>query len=168
VERDVGRLGATARALDRALAAYERGTKMKETEMFEGFDASEYEDEARERWGHTEAYRESARRAAGYGEREWSAIRAQADEIVRDFASLMAAGEAPEAEAARAVAERHRQQITHWFYPVSVAMHRNLAEMYVSDPRFAANYERVAEGLTVYVHDAILANADAQESAVSR
>jgi hypothetical protein len=35
--------------------------------------------------------------------------------------------------------------------------------MYVADPRFAANYERVAEGLAAYVREAVLANADAQE-----
>jgi hypothetical protein len=34
--------------------------------MFVGFEPAEYEDEARERWGHTDAYRESARRAAAY------------------------------------------------------------------------------------------------------
>ena len=49
-------------------------------------------------------------------------------------------------------------------------MHRNLAEMYVADPRFAANYDRVAPGLAAYVRAAILANADAQpqDEAVSR
>ena len=47
-------------------------------------------------------------------------------------------------------------------------MHRNLAEMYVADPRFAASYDKVAPGLASYVHDAVLANADAQEAAVSR
>ena len=45
------------------------------------------------------------------------------------------------------------------FYPCSHEMHTGLAEMYVADPRFAANHERVASGLAQYVHDAILANA---------
>ena len=40
-----------------ALAAQRNGTIQKETTMFDGFDPAEYEDEARERWGHTEAYR---------------------------------------------------------------------------------------------------------------
>ena len=67
--------------------------------MFEDFDPSEYEVEARERWGQTEAYQASARRAAGYGERE------------------------------------------------------------IADPRFAANYEKVATGLAMYGHEAVVANA---------
>ena len=41
-------------------------------------------------------------------------------------------------------------------------MHRRLGEMYVADERFAANYERVARGLAVYVRDATVANADGQ------
>ena len=38
-------------------------------------------------------------------------------------------------------------------------MHVGLAEMYIMDPRFTANYEKVAPGLAQYMHDAILANA---------
>ena len=44
-------------------------------------------------------------------------------------------------------------------------MHRGLAEMYISDQRFADNYERVAQGLARYVHDAILADAQATSPA---
>ena len=131
--------------------------------MFKDFDPTEYEQEARGRWGHTEAYRESARRAASYGEVDWAEIRAEADQVVNDFAALMRDGEPAAGERARAVAERHRDQITRWFYPVSTQMHRNLAELYIADPRFAANYDKVAAGFASYVHDAVLANADAQE-----
>jgi DNA-binding transcriptional MerR regulator len=164
VGRELERLGATAVALDEALAAAERGTAQEETTMFKDFDPAQYEDEARERWGHTDAYRESARRRATYGDAEWSEIQAEAEKVVTDFATLMKAGEPADGASARAVAERHRQHITHWFYPVSTQMHRNLAEMYVADPRFAAGYENVAEGLSAYVHDAVVANADAREA----
>ncbi len=109
VEREAERLGAIQRALDAAVAAHVNGTRLKETTMFEGFDNSQYKDEVRERWGDTDAYRESTRRAAGYGEPEWRAIRTESEEIVRGFASLMAAGEPAAGAAARAVAERHRQ-----------------------------------------------------------
>ncbi len=164
VARDLERLAATARALDTALAAYDQGIEMEATKMFEDFDPSEYEDEARDRWGDTHAYRESERRTAGYGEREWAEIRAEAEGIADEFAGLMAAGEPAGGERARAVAERHRQHMTRWFYPVSTEMHRNLAEMYVTDPRFAANYDKLAPGLAAYVRAAVLTNADAQEA----
>jgi hypothetical protein len=129
--------------------------------MFEGFDHTQYEDEARERWGDTEAYRESARRTAAYGDREWQSIKDESAEINRAFVALLEAGEPADGADARAVAERHRQHISRWFFEVSPTFHRGLAEMYISDPRFTANYEQQATGLAQYVHDAIVANSDA-------
>jgi hypothetical protein len=76
----------------------------------------------------------------------------------------MRAGQPANGPEARALAERHRQHISRWFYPCSPAMHRGLGEMYVADERFTQTYEREAPGLAAYVHDAIVANADAQET----
>ncbi len=135
VELELERLGATARALDAALDALDQHTEMEVEKMFEDFDPSQYEDEVRERWGHTEAYRESARRTAGYGEAEWREIRAEAERVNQDFATLMSEDEPADGERARAVAERHRQHMTRWFYPVSTQMHRNLAERCTSPTR---------------------------------
>ncbi len=159
VESELGRLGAVAHALDDALAAVENGTEVEETSMFDGFDNAQYEDEVEERWGGTEAYRESRRRAAAYGETEWTTIRMEADEINDAFIALLAGGEPAAGESARAVAERHRRHISRWFYECSPEFHRRLAEMYLADPRFEASYERRAAGLARYVHDAIVAQA---------
>ncbi len=161
-ERERERLGALIRALDAALAAQQNGTELEEAKMFDGFDHAEFEAEARERWGHTEAYAESARRTAAYGEQQWDAIREQNEQIVRDFAELLGGGEPADGPEARAAAERHRQHITTWFYECSPAMHRGLGEMYAADERFARNYDQVAPGLAAYVRDAITANASGQ------
>ena len=168
VRSEIERLGALGVAVDAAIAAHRNGTRMKETSMFDGFDPAEYEDEARERWGHTEAYQESARRTRAYGEAEWSGIRAETEAIVRELVALMRAGEPAAGEAARALAERHRRQISRWFYPCSPSMHRGLAELYIADERFKRSYEREAAGLAAYFHDAIVANADTESSSVSR
>jgi MerR family transcriptional regulator, thiopeptide resistance regulator len=159
VDAEVDRVGALAVAVQEAIDAELSGTRLEETNMFEGFDPSEYEDEARERWGHTEAYQESARRTRGYGQAEWDAIRREGAEIVDELVALMRAGEPATGAAARALAERHRERLSRWFYPCSPQMHRGLAEMYVADERFRRNYEREAEGLATYFHDAIVANA---------
>jgi hypothetical protein len=119
-----------------------------------------YEEETRERWGNSEAYRESTTRVVGYGEPEWREIRAEAERIVRGFAALKEAGEDPAGGPARAVAERHRQYVSRWFYECSPQAHRGLGELYASDERFARNYEQQAAGLAAYVRDAIAANAE--------
>jgi DNA-binding transcriptional MerR regulator len=161
IEREIERLGALAGAVDAAIAAHANGTRLEETTMFEGFDPADYEDEARERWGDTEAYRESTRRTARYGEAEWAAIRDESNAIVRDLVALLRAGAPADGPEARVLAERHREHISRWFYPCSRVMHRGLGEMYVSDERFAVVYERRAAGLAGYFRDAIAANADA-------
>jgi len=160
VGRELERLSGVAHALDFALAAQRNGTKLKESTMFDGFDASHYEDEVKERWGHTEAYRESQRRAAGYADAEWQEIRAEAEAIVREFAQCKAAGEPADGERARAIAERDRQHISRWFYECSPEMHRALGGMGASDPRYASYYEKRAEGLAEYVREARVANAE--------
>ena len=38
-------------------------------------------------------------------------------------------------------------------------MHRGLADIYVSDPRYVSAYEDIQPGFSHYVHDAICANA---------
>ncbi len=159
VDAELARLAGLARALDRAIATVEHGDQQQEETMFIGFDPSQYEDEAHERWGHTEAYKESVRRVANYGEEEWREIKAQAEEIEGLFAELKRSGQPADGEPARAAAERVRLHIDRWFYPCSREMHQALGEMYVADPRFAANYEEVEPGLTAFVRDAIVANA---------
>jgi hypothetical protein len=166
VARVVERLGALAGAIETALNAERHGTRLEEETMFDGFDPAQFEEEARERWGDTEAYRESARRTRSYGDAEWAAIRAESDEIVNGLVMLMRAGEPADAPRARALAERHREHTSRWFYPCSREMHFGLGEMYVADDRFAQTYERQASGLAAYFRDAIVANSD--EATVSR
>jgi DNA-binding transcriptional MerR regulator len=156
------RTDAVIRAVDAALAALEGGAPMSTEKMFEGFEEfgqGPYADEARERWGHTEAYQESARRTKAYGKAEWTAIRDEGGATLDAFATLFDAGAAPDGAEAMDAAEQARLHIDRWFYPCSRAMHAVLAEGYVSDPRFAAFYDRVRPGLAAFVSAAIKANA---------
>lgn len=129
-----------------------------------GLDAAiadaEYGHEARERWGHTDAYRQSRARAREYGLEQWRQIGAASEAIEEEMASLLDAGELAEGDAARAVARRHREHIATWFYDCSAQMHRGLGEMYIADERFAAHYEGRRAGLAAYMRDAISAAAD--------
>lgn len=161
VQHQLERSEAIAAAIDAALAAALDGVEIEEATMFDGFDPTAYEQETRERWGETDAYRESMARAARYGEREWRSIRAEAEEIVLDFAKLQKAGEDPTGDQACALAERHRQHISRWFYECSLQAHRALGEMHVADERFALHYEQHAAGLAGYVREAFVANAAA-------
>jgi hypothetical protein len=71
----------------------------------------------------------------------------------------MQAGQATDSVAVMDLAEEHRAYLERWFYGCPYAMHRSLGEMYANDPRFAANFDKTAPGLAVYLRGAIHANA---------
>ena len=128
------------------------------------FDQGQYQAEAQERWGGTDAYKESARRTKKYTPDDWTTLKGQQEAIEAGLAAAMAAGEAPDGERATDLAEEARLHIDRWFYPCSHAMHSGLADMYTADERFKANYEKRAEGLADYVSAAIKANQARQGS----
>ena len=74
---------------------------------------------------------------------------------MKDLADARAAGRSAADEAVQAIVERHRLHIDRWFYPCSREMHQNLAGLYETDERFAANIDRVSEGLTEFFVAAI-------------
>ncbi len=161
--RQIGRLQRMLGALEKEMEAYQMGinlTPQERLEVFGGFDPQEYEQEAADRWGDTDAYRQSQRRASSCTKDDWAAITAEGAAIEAGFAEALRAGAAPDGEVAMDLAERHRQHISRWFYDCGHDMHRGLAEMYVSDERFRAHYEEIAAGLAQYVRDAIVAAAE--------
>lgn len=160
------RLEAMLGLIDKTLVSLEGGIQMTKEEKFEAFgdfDPSEYEDEVKERWGETNAYRESARRTARYTRDDWSRFKAESEEISLAIVALMEAGvEARDPRAMDAV-DCARLQIDQWFYPCSLEMHAGLADMYIADPRFTATYEKIHVGMACYMHDAIKANLERGE-----
>ena len=156
------RLGAMLELIDKTLISLEGGTTMTKEEKFEvfgDFDPAEYEDEVKERWGATEAYKESARRTKRYTKADWQRIK---DEGAADMAKMIEVfdqGVTPDDPRAMDVAEDARLAIDRNFYPCSHRMHVNLGEMYVADPRFTAFYDDQRSGLAKWLSAAIKANA---------
>jgi MerR family transcriptional regulator, thiopeptide resistance regulator len=157
--RDVALLG----AIEREMEARKMGISLTPEEQFEIFGTNklaEYAEEAEQRWGDTEAWKQSQRRTAAYTKEDWIAIKAEADASIAGFAEAIRAGEPASGTVAMDLAEAHRQHISRWFYDCGYDMHRGLAELYVSDPRYIAEYDKIEPGFSGYVHDAMLANAD--------
>jgi len=158
----IGRLREMAAAVQQAMEARKMGINLTPEEKFEVFgdaDPEQYAEEARRRWGGTEAYRESQRRAAARSKDDWKRFTEEFDGIHRRIAEQLAGGAAADAEQVLDLAEEHRRFICRTSYECSHEMHRGLGEMYVEDERFTAYYERIRPGLAVYLRDAITANA---------
>jgi DNA-binding transcriptional MerR regulator len=153
-------------AIDRALEREmnnQPATPEDMKELFgEGFHDGQQE--AEQRWGDTDAWKQSQERTKHFTKADWVEVKAETDALHRAFTDAMDSGEPPTSEAAMDAAEMHRQHITSRFYDCSPQFHRNLADLYTSDPRFEASYDEIRPGMSRYVRDAIYANADRQEA----
>lgn len=147
------------RALEREMNDQPATTEDLKDLFGDGF-GEEYAAEAEQRWGETDAWKQSRRRTDAYTKADWAEVKAEADAVDAAFVAALTSGEPATSAAAMDAAEAHRRHIADRFYDLDHAFHRNLADMYVSDPRFTRTYEDRAPGLARFVHDAIHANAD--------
>jgi DNA-binding transcriptional MerR regulator len=159
------RTSAMVAAVEKEMEARTMGISLTPEERFEVFgehDPARYEAEAEERWGQTDAYKESQRRARGYSKDDWLRIKAEGADLELRFAAALRDGVPADSPQAMNLAEESRQQISRNFYDCPPEMHAGLGRMYVEDERFAAHYEDVAPGLAQYVSTAVQANAARQ------
>ncbi|WP_112469352.1 MerR family transcriptional regulator [Streptomyces triticisoli] len=158
----IEKLQKMAAAVEHAMEARNMGINLTPEEKFEvfgDFDPDQYEDEARDRWGGTDAYRQSRQRTASYTKDDWKRLTEEFDALHRRMADLLAAGTPAGSEEAMDTAEEHRRFITRAYYDCAHETHTCLGEMYVTDPRFTRTYEEIRPGLAGYLRDAIVANA---------
>jgi DNA-binding transcriptional MerR regulator len=159
----IRRLRAMVEAIDYEMEAMTMDiplTPEERLEVFGEFRPEDYTEEAEQRWGGTEAYRQSQRRVASYKKEDWQQLKAEEEEVRTRLAAAFAAGLAPDTQEAMAAAEAHRQHISRWFYECTYEIHRGLTDMYVGDERFRSNYDTRTPGLAAFIRDAAHANAD--------
>jgi len=113
--------------------------------------------EVRERWGHTDAYKQSTQRVDAYTDTEWGALKSESDDINAAFVALMAANASADSAAAMDLAEIHRAHITKWFYDCPPEMHAALGQLYVTDARFTESIDEAGQGLTAFPAGALAA-----------
>lgn len=154
-------------AIEHEMEARQMGISLTPEEQLEIFGTdkigTEYEQEAEHRWGQSDAWKQSRKRTAAYTKEDWIEIKREADENIAGFVAAVQAGEPADGTAAMNLAEAYREHLSRWFYDCDHAMLRNLAEMYVCDPRFKMTWDEHAPDFARYVHDAIVANADRAE-----
>jgi DNA-binding transcriptional MerR regulator len=160
------RTRAMVAAVEKEMEARHMGISLTPEERFELFGdwlPEEYEAEAEERWGDTEAWAQSQRRTRSYSKEDWVRIKAEGEDVERRFTEALRSGVPADSEQAMDLAEEHRQQISRNFYDCPPEMHAGLGRMYVEDERFTAHYEQLAPGLAQYVSTAVQANAARQD-----
>jgi hypothetical protein len=118
---------------------------------------NEYENEVKERWGDTSAYKQSKERTSKYSEQDFANAKADQEAAVESFLFCFGNSKAIDSKETQQAVIAHREAISKWFYDCSPEMQKNLAQMYVADERFKKYYDDRAPGLAQFVHDAIMA-----------
>ena len=118
---------------------------------------NEFEAEVQERWGETDAYRQSKAKTAKYSKADFEAAKADQEAATELFVNAFGNSLAIDSPQAQDAVIAHRDAITKWFYDCSVEMQKSLAVMYIEDPRFKEYYDGRVRGLAQYVHDSIMA-----------
>jgi MerR family transcriptional regulator, thiopeptide resistance regulator len=141
--QEKSRLDRQIATVELTIRKLEGGEQLMAEQMFDGFNHAQYKEEVVERWG-ADAYRA--------GDAWWRARTADEKKeyqdahtrIAADYASAMAAGDAADSASVQAIVARH----VDWLNlaaeftggPITADRLRYYGDMYVGDPRFAANY----------------------------
>ncbi|WP_344791306.1 MerR family transcriptional regulator [Gryllotalpicola daejeonensis] len=141
------RLSRQLESVRRTLAAIRDGKDLDMSEMFDGFDHTQYRDEVEQRWG-TDAYARSAHWWEAKTRTEKAQLRAEQAARSRAWIELSATDASPSSPEAQKLAAEH----VGWLRTVPGTPAASgdadalrsyvlgLAELYVADERFAANY----------------------------
>ena len=162
LQAKVSRLEALIDTLDRTIASAKGEGTMSDKEVFKGFDESQYEDEARERWGDSPMYAESQAQWSSYSEEQKEAIKAEGGRLTVRMVSEDPNASPGDSDVQAAIGEYHAY-LNKYFYTCDISFLRGLADNWVQDPRFAKNYERVREGGAAFVREAVLIFCDKNE-----
>ncbi len=151
--------------LDRLIATIDKTIKklnnelnMDDQELYGNFSKAEmnkYTEEARQRWGNTDAFKQSHDRVKKMGKAGLAKILKESGELTQEIAAAMKAGLDPKTDAVQVLIARHYEGLRA-FYEPNLEIYKGLATMYVDDPRFKANYEKVAHGLAEFMRDGML------------
>lgn len=139
------------------------GTKMTDQEKFEAFkrrvvaaNEAAFGQEIRQRYGDEEADRANACVLA-LTQEEYTAWKALGDEILQALTAAVQAGAAPAGPEGQRIAQLHRRWLSYSWEAYTPQAHAGLAELYVSDPRFTAYYDREVSGCAAFLRDAVRA-----------
>jgi DNA-binding transcriptional MerR regulator len=156
--REVDRVAQVARTVARTLAELEaqEGELVinRQENLFEGFDPSRYDEEAKTRWP-----KEWEASQAFVATQDPGQLQRGTTAAMIRMAELMADGKAADDPAVQEETRAWHAWISRMWVPDAEAF-TALGQMYVDDERFRATYEAVAPGLAEYYRDAMARYAE--------
>ena len=114
-----------------------------------------YETEARSRWGNTDAYREHEQKTKNYTKEKWAEANNGLMAIFAEFAACKTSGASADSSEAQALVDKLQAHITANYYTCTDEILSGLGKMYVADERFKKNIDKCGDGTAEFTADAI-------------
>ena len=112
--------------------------------------------EARERWGNTDAYREHEQKTKKYTKEKWAEAGDGMMAIFAEFAECKSNGFAANSPEVQSLVVKLQEYITQNYYTCTNEILAGLGKMYVADERFKKNIDKYGEGTAEFVANAII------------
>jgi DNA-binding transcriptional MerR regulator len=162
------RLAALAGTVARTIAELQErrdGSDMpkinKPENLFEGFEASQYDAQAREQW--PQQWEQSQQFVDSLTPEDHDRMQREATAQMIRMAEFMAAGAAADDPVVLTEVDVHYQGICRIWTPTAAA-YKGLGQTFVDDPQWKSTCDKIAVGLAEYQRDAMAAYADARLS----
>ena len=118
-------------------------------------DMNNYENEARERYGETAAYRDYEQRTKNYTKEKWAEANDGLMAILAEFAVCKNSGASADSAEAQALVAKLQAHITANYYTCTDEILSGLGKMYVADERFKKNINKYGEGTAEFAAEGI-------------
>ena len=115
----------------------------------------DFENEARSRWGNTDAYREYEQKTKNYSKEKWAEANDGLMAIFAEFAVLKTGGATADSAEAQALVVKLQAHITANYYTCTDEILAGLGKMYVADERFRKNIDKCGDGTAEFASEAI-------------
>lgn len=161
LETEQRRLQALIRSVKDTIRAQERNEIMSDAQKFEAFkervvahNEQTYGAEMRAQYGDEQV--DAAHAAVmGLTQAQYEAWSSLGQEIQKRLEDAAQAGLSPQSEQGQAITDLHRRWLTITGNRYDPAKHRGIAELYVTDERFTAYYDRQVPGCARFLRDAV-------------
>jgi len=160
LEAKRNRLDTLIANVNKSISSLRGDSRMTDKEKFQGFgeklvaeNEALYGAEARERYGDGEVDAAN-KHISGMTRQQFEAseeLRLQLESMLKQ---AFEQGD-PASELAQQACRLHKQWLCVFYPKYTKAYHKGLVEMYVMDDRFRANYDKLGEGCTEFLRDAV-------------
>ncbi|CAN5161278.1 MerR family transcriptional regulator [soil metagenome] len=160
------RVEALLKTIEKTIMNVKGGETMSVTDMYGNFtkkQMEEYQKEAKERWGHTDAWKQSQERTKNWTKEDYTRIQEAGIVWTKKLAQMREQGLTPDSDEIQAMIAEHYNGLR-TFYEPNYEMYKGLGQMYDDDPRFTMYYDKHGDGLAEFMRDAMIIFADTKLS----